>query len=175
MIHYRGLLEPEAGLLATIDRAETIERVYRTNGSKLELRDAPLNVAGWDEVEVAAFIARLAEAIAFGATVGAWDGDRLVGVGSLAPVAVGGSPTTLKLDLLYVSAGYRKQGIGKAITRRLAAAARAKGATHLYISATPTQGTVDAYLRMGAEVLGTPDPDLFELEPEDIHLQLKLG
>jgi predicted N-acetyltransferase YhbS len=175
MIYYRGLLAHEAGLLATVDRAETIEKVYRASGSKLELRDAPMVVAGWDEAELAAFIARLAEAIACGTTVGAWDGARLVGVGSLDPVAVGGDPTTLKLDLLYVSAGYRQQGIGKEITTRLAAAARAQGATQLYISATPTQGTVDAYLRMGAEVLGTPDPHLCEIEPDDIHLLLKLG
>jgi hypothetical protein len=42
--------------------------------------------------------------------------------------------------------------------------------TWLYISATPSQNTVDFYLKRGCQVTGDPDPELWELEPEDIHL-----
>ena len=52
--------------------------------------------------------------------------------------------------------------------------ARERGATSLYISATPTRGTVDAYLSMGAKLLVSPDPEILAREPDDIHLVLKL-
>ena len=80
----------------------------------------------------------------------------------------------MKLDMLYVSAGYRGRGIGRMLTEKAANLARSLGATTLYISATPTRATVDAYLRMGAQVLRVPDPASFALEPEDIHLSLPL-
>jgi hypothetical protein len=37
----------------------------------------------------------------------------------------------------------------------------------------PSQNTVDFYRHRGGTVLATPDPELFELEPEDIHLQCR--
>ncbi|MGM7389077.1 GNAT family N-acetyltransferase, partial [Acinetobacter baumannii] len=40
----------------------------------------------------------------------------------------------------------------------------------LYISATPSKRTVDFYIKHGAVVLKHPDRQLWELEPEDIHL-----
>jgi len=51
------------------------------------------------------------------------------------------------------------------------ATAREKGARPLYISATPSEKTVNFYLRLGCAVAGEPDPELIELEPEDIHLE----
>src|SRR5437763_5629078 len=44
----------------------------------------------------------------------------------------------------------------------------------LYVSATPTRGTVDFYMSCGFEPLVTPDPELFALEPDDIHLDVRL-
>ena len=61
------------------------------------------------------------------------------------------------------------------LTKMLADQARSLGATALYISATPTRGPVDAYLRMGARVMAVPDPQLLAAEPEDIHLRLGLA
>jgi hypothetical protein len=40
----------------------------------------------------------------------------------------------------------------------------------LYISAAPTENTVNFYLRRGSLLAATPEPDLFALEPKDIHL-----
>jgi N-acetylglutamate synthase-like GNAT family acetyltransferase len=51
------------------------------------------------------------------------------------------------------------------------ATARERGAKRLYISATPSENTVNFYLRLGCAVAGEPDPELLELEPEDIHLE----
>lgn len=87
---------------------------------------------------------------------------------------MGGKNTVMTLDMLYVSAEYRGRGIGRRLTEMVASQARALGATTRYISATPTRRTVDAYLRMGANVLRSPDPEMLAREPDDIHLVLSL-
>jgi GNAT superfamily N-acetyltransferase len=71
---------------------------------------------------------------------------------------------------LYVSRSHRQQGIGRALFREAQAIAHARGAQALYISATPTENTVNFYRRCGAVVSTTPDPELYALEPDDIHL-----
>ena len=174
-IVYRKLLIHEAQLLASIDRAERIDAIYRIANGILELEETEQSVQPWGAGELASYVARL-EAVfeSAGSVFGAWDDGRLVGVGSLDPSSVGGHAAVMKLDMLYVDAGYRGRGIGRRLTDTLANEARARGATSLYISATPTRGTVDAYLSMGAKVLGSPDPEMLAREPEDIHLALKL-
>jgi len=61
--------------------------------------------------------------------------------------------------------------LGTQLFERAKAAARERGARRLYISASPSENTVNFYLRLGCEVAAAPDPELFELEPEDIHLE----
>jgi hypothetical protein len=53
--------------------------------------------------------------------------------------------------------------------------AKKGGAKSMYISATPSEHTIDFYLRLGCKVTPEPDPELFALEPEDIHLEYDLG
>jgi hypothetical protein len=52
--------------------------------------------------------------------------------------------------------------------------AKQRGAKRMYISATPSEHTINFYLRLGCKVAPEPDPELFELEPEDIHLEYDL-
>jgi hypothetical protein len=49
-----------------------------------------------------------------------------------------------------------------------------RGAKSIYVSATPSEHTVDFYLRAGCRVTLEPDPALLELEPEDIHFECAL-
>ncbi len=174
-ISYRRLRRDEAPLLRAIDRAEQIDGMYRVVDGRLQLREVRLDLPGWEPEELADYVRRI-EALhdAGGVVLGAWDGPRLVGLGSLDVGGVGGDRTVLKLDMLYVGAGHRNLGIGRTLTKLLSAEARARGARVLYVSATPARNTVEAYLRMGARLLGTPDPKLFELEPEDVHLAIDL-
>jgi hypothetical protein len=41
----------------------------------------------------------------------------------------------------------------------------------MYISATPSENTVNFYMRLGCEIASEPDPELLAREPEDIHLE----
>jgi predicted N-acetyltransferase YhbS len=170
-------LEPgEFERFGEIDRSERIEAQYVAEGGSLRLVAADIDVLGWFPSEVEGYIARLhAVHEAGGSVLGAFDGSALVAVASLDVSPVESIPPAMKLDLLHVSAPHRNRGIGKELTRILAGRAQRLGAEALYISATPTKNTVDAYRRIGAHVLESPDPELLALEPEDIHLLLPLG
>ncbi len=186
-IVYRELQVHEAQLLGTIDRSESIDGIYRATNGVLAFKELRQEIVSWSVMyeagtkytrpgQVAEYVAKLQVLMNSGGTVfGAWDERRLVGLGSLEPSGVGGDRGVMKLDMLYVSAGYRGRGIGRMLTELVANLARSLGATALYVSATPTRGTVDAYLRMGARLLQAPDPELLALEPDDIHLALSLA
>jgi hypothetical protein len=48
--------------------------------------------------------------------------------------------------------------------------AKELGAKKLYISATPSEHTVNYAMRLGSLLASEIDPELFTLEPEDIRL-----
>ena len=175
-IRYRDLDPAEFPLIAGIDRAERIEGVYRVEHGALVYVEAPQRAASWSKEDVADRLARLRPLLeAGGRVLSAWDGDGLVAFASLETSGVGGEPRVMELDMLYVTTTHRGHGIGRVLTERIAEIARGRGARSLYVSATPTKGTVEAYLRMGARLLETPDPTLFAREPEDIHMALAIA
>jgi GNAT superfamily N-acetyltransferase len=175
LVGYRRLRRHELARLGEIDRSEQIDAMYRVRAGQLQTYPVAIDVKGWEPGQVGEYVDRLQALYdADGVVLGAWHGGRLIGLGSLDVAGVGGDTGKLKLDMLYVSATSRHQGIGRALTQRLAELARARGARSLYISATPTLNTVNAYLRLGARLLEDPDPELVEREPEDIHLLLEL-
>jgi predicted N-acetyltransferase YhbS len=174
-VTYRRLVAAEARELAAIDRAEHIDGVYRVLEGKLVLEPADIEVAGWEQAELALYVARLEDLLDSGGVVlGAWHENQLVGLGALDVRPVGGSGALLKLDMLYVSAAQRRRGLGRELCSLLCAEARSRGATGVYVSASPTRSTVQAYLRCGARLLQPPDAELFRLEPEDVHLVIEL-
>ncbi len=65
----------------------------------------------------------------------------------------------------------RSRGPGRTLFERSAAKAKGMGARMLYISSTPSENTVRFYLNLGRRVAEKVDPDLFELEPKDIHFE----
>ena len=85
-----------------------------------------------------------------------------------------GASDHLQLLYLYVSRSVRGQGVGKTLFAEAAEAACSLGAKALYISATPTENTVDFYRHLGASVVADPDPDLLAAEPDDVHLTYPL-
>jgi GNAT superfamily N-acetyltransferase len=68
-----------------------------------------------------------------------------------------------------VSNGHRAQGIGRHLSEELERLAR-EADTTMVVSATPSLNTVRFYLHRGFEPMAEPLPELYELEPEDVHL-----
>ena len=174
-VTYRELNIAEIPQMGAIDRQESIDGVYTAELGQLTFHERRIEVAGWYPTEIPDHVAHMEGFLAGGgAVIAAFDGDTMVGIAGLRADPVGGDPAVMQLEPLQVSAPYRNQGIGGTLVRLIAEAAKARGARTLYISSIPTRNTVDAYIRMGAQVLAHPDPELFALEPEDIHMLIPI-
>ncbi len=99
--------------------------------------------------------------------MGAFHGEKLVGVCVMRPNIRRGMA---QLAFLHGSNGYRRQGIGSHLTREMIIEAKTSGADRIYVSATPSGSAVGFYLSHGFELVEDVIPELFDLEPEDIHL-----
>ncbi len=174
-IEYRPLSRETIGQLAQLDRGESVERIHYLRNGRLVLEEERWEVPDWSPVEKARRIAALQELYDRGATFyGAFDGPTLVGMSVLDHTPLCSGADRLNLAGLWVSQAYRGRGIGKALFRLGAEEARVRGAKMLYVSATPSENTVRFYRAMGCRLADPVDPDLYELEPEDIHLELPL-
>jgi predicted N-acetyltransferase YhbS len=172
---YRQLSGDEATKLRAIDRSERIEAIYYHRDGKLELEEEFYDMKGFPPGELDKLVERLILLYRRGGCIiGAFDRSEIVGMAAVENILRGEKRNRLKLDILFVSAVYRKQGIGRMLVELAKENARKMGAGQLYISATPSKNTVDFYLNLGCRITNTIDPELFGLEPEDIHLELDL-
>ncbi|HMO96530.1 MAG TPA: GNAT family N-acetyltransferase [Tepidiformaceae bacterium] len=171
MVKYRALRRDEIPAIWAIERRERIERIFVAGASGLELVDAPFDVPGWEAGRPAAQTPVFEASFDAGAWFyGAFDGGRIAGIAVLEPMFFGLDQDTLQLSFLHVTAELRGMGVGRQLFESARTEAKSRGARRMYVSATPTERTVEFYLARGCELLAEPDPSLFALEPEDIHL-----
>lgn len=172
---YRTLSREEITKLMEIDRTETITGLYRVEDGELRLEETHLNVPDWSPAEKKRRIAILQEEYDEGATFfGAFDGDNLVGMAELCHKPMSSGDNRLELAGLWVSSPHRGKGVGRALFKMVAEEARERGAKALYVSATPSVNTIKFYRSVGFELTSRVDPERYEAEPEDIHMELTL-
>jgi ribosomal protein S18 acetylase RimI-like enzyme len=171
MIELRHLPAHELGRIAEIDRSEHITRLYTYRDGVLEGRAVDEQVPRWNasgEYSTAAMVATWQPTLTVGGTlIGAFEGDALAGLAIYRPrlaEAMG------QLALLHVSRSFRRRGVASLLTGEVARLARADGAKRLYVSATPSNSAVGFYQSCGFAPTDAPHPELFALEPEDIHM-----
>jgi ribosomal protein S18 acetylase RimI-like enzyme len=129
----------------------------------------------WSDEYVAKLVAQLEPKLGDGGVfLGAFDGDVLAGVGVLGGRFLGLSLNQLEVAFLHVSRAYRRRGIARRLMDELADRARRRGAEELYISATESESAVGFYLSYGCRLAERVDPELYRLEPDDIHFTLNL-
>jgi predicted N-acetyltransferase YhbS len=171
-VQIRKLERHELRDLWSIDRAELVERVYYRDGSDLVLKPEHHDVKGWPPGEPELYGPILLDCFDRGGTFyGAFDGAILIGAAVLESRFIGRAKDQLQLKFLHVSRRHRGAGLGRTLFDKVVARARELGARRLYVSATPSENTVRFYLRRGCRVTDEVDAALFELEPEDIHLE----
>ncbi len=176
-ISYRIMAPSELARLGEIDRTEHIPIIYRQQGDQLSEEHQDFDVPPWftdneDEHSVAYHRSFGERHLAAGATaLGAFYGDRLVGIGVVTPHV---RPGIAQLALLHVSDGYRGRGVGRRLCELMDDIARAAGDTTMVVSATPSVNTVQFYRSRGFAPTAEPLPELYELEPEDVHLSKRL-
>ena len=80
-------------------------------------------------------------------------------------------PGIAQLAYLHVSNEYRARGVGGHLSEELERLARERGDTTMVVSATPSLNTVRFYRRRGFQPMSEPLPELYELEPDDVHME----
>ena len=174
-INGRELARDEIKTIWTIDRSEVIEGVYYLKHGTLVLEQEHYDMRGWSPGEAEKYTPILEDCYDRGGWFyGLFDDDRLIGVAVLESRFIGQDKDQLQLKFLHVSNPYRHKGLGKQLFDRASLEAQKRGARRLYISATPSEHTISFYRGLGCQVTPEPDPELFELEPEDIHLEYDL-
>jgi GNAT superfamily N-acetyltransferase len=172
-IFLRPLLYAEIDLIwQQISRRELITQLYLQKQEQLELTDCFYDIKQWDAYHLENDPPKLKELYKQGALfVAAFSAsEQLVGISVVSDQVINDYPQAKLLQYFYVDAGQQNQGIGAQLMQSAKASAKQLGAHQLYISATPSKRTVDFYIRHGAKPLKHPDRQLWELEPEDIHL-----
>jgi GNAT superfamily N-acetyltransferase len=174
-VKLRAFTATDAGLLADLDRSESVAMLYAVRGGEIVPLGHGEEVPQWSGAWLAGVLRFVRQHLeAAGTGVGAFDGDRLAGVAVLGGEPVGGDPELLQLALLHVGRPYRRLGLAARLLAEVRREAVLRGARRLYISATPSEGALRFYLGQGARLAESPDPALLALEPEDVHLVLEL-
>jgi GNAT superfamily N-acetyltransferase len=167
----------ELPLISQIDRSEVIRTGYVQRGKALTAMDVDWDSPTWDsegegEHSVAAQIRFCREHLDRGGRlIGAFDGTRLAGIGVITPDI---GPGLAQLAYLHVSRAYRRRAVGSRLVHEMISEARESGARRMYVSAVPSGSAVGFYLQLGFEPVREPLPDLYALEPEDIHMMMDL-
>ena len=176
-IKYCRMESGDLHLISQIDRSEHITIAYEIRNGALAEIEVDWDIPTW-------FVNTegdhgLSEVLKFcqshldhgGVVLGAFKDDRLVGV---ALVRTKLREHMAQLAFLHVSNGYRKLGIATKLMENAREIARDVGAVQMYISSIPSSSAVGFYLAQGSRLVEEPDPELYALEPEDIHLVLDL-
>ena len=171
----RELTRDEIPDIWKIDRSEVIDNIYYLRNGQLVLEPEHYDMRGWPPGEIEKATSFLLDCFDHGGHFwGAFDGEQMVGVAVLESRFIGSAKDTLQMKFLHISRAFRQQGLGKKLFWLTVRKARALGARKLYVSATPSENTVNFYMHMGCVPATEIDQELFELEPEDIHLEYVL-
>lgn len=167
----RQLTRNEIPQVWEIDRTELIEKLYVLKEGTLFLSEQRFDMKGWPEGEAEHYTPVLLESFDRGAPFwGVFKHGQLVAAASVDPQKRGQNEALLQLSFLHVSHQQRGQGLARILFDYCVEYAKKEGAGGLYISSTPSENSVDFYQHLGCRLIDIPDPELYEREPEDIHL-----
>ena len=149
-VEFRRLGRAELSRVDEIDRRERIDVLYDQHGTQLVARRGNWSASAWEpdghgEHSVDAQVHTLL---------------RYVDTGGIAQLA-----------FLHVSAAWRARGVGSRLSEQLEQIAQTASDSDMVVSATPSENTVRFYLGRGFQPMAEPLAELFELEPEDVHMR----
>src|SRR5690242_9855302 len=168
MLHLRPMSAEELARVEEIDVSESGSTVYYSVEGALVLKaeswQRPRRSAEKWQPHVEQWKPMLEQG---GTAIGAFEDNRLVGIAVLRTCL---SEHMAQLAALFVDSTHRRQGIAAALTREVIRLAREDGASELYVSATPSESAVGFYTSQGFTLAKQVNQELYELEPEDIHI-----
>ena len=163
----------ELGLMHEVDVSEEGSAIFRQHGALIE-KIARAHQRAWlTEDDWSPSVRRWQEFVrAGGSAFGAFHAGRLIGVAVLRTRL---TSDTDQLAALYIDRSFRRRGVASELVRCVIDLARESGALNLYVSAAPSEAAVSFYLDCGFTPVAEPHPELFEFEPDDIHMSMELS
>jgi len=172
-LEVRELTRTDLARIGEIERTERIDLIFEQHGTELIARPGDWSAPNWDphghdDHSVEGQRRALERYVdAGGITRGVISNGRLVGVGVVVPHI---RAATAQLAYLHVTRALRGIGVGGRMCDDLEQVARDAGDSQIVVSATPSDNTVRFYMARGYRPMRTPLQELFELEPDDIHM-----
>jgi GNAT superfamily N-acetyltransferase len=151
-----------------IDATESGTTVYYYRDGEIVKEDEEWHRPRWDDAEARRHLESAALVLERGgAILGAFDEDILVGFATLLYKLEG---DMAQLADLQVSVDHRRKGIATRLVEEVLKLAEERGAGSIYVSATPSESAIGFYKSMGFGLAEKVNRELYELEPEDIHM-----
>ena len=176
-IIYRRLHKDDLApdMLKTFNRFQKIEQSWRKRDGAWALEDNP-HVIDWDESKTRELATEDFPQLinSGGALFCAYDESKLIGFCGFDGNIIGSGSQYLWLVVIHVSYEYRGNGVGRRLFIMAADAARALGAAKLYVSANSSRESQAFYRSIGCADAGEVIPELFEVEPYDVHMEYVL-
>lgn len=172
-ISYREMKFDDLKSLGDIDRSDYSNDVYVMRNGELICEKIEFNHKGFSPETIQEKIEKFSNMLLNGNHIffGAYDGQTLIGIAGFEVKFRGKNMNMFDFGPLWIDRNSRQLGIGRELLNISASKAKELGAKKLYISATPVKNTVDFYLKMGCKVTDDIDIELFQEEPDDIHME----
>jgi len=174
-IIYRQLAPHECERIKEIDPSTFVKRAWRkVNGVKQWI---DLNWQDNDFPEgYQNHLAALKETFKDGGfALGAFDGERLIGFCSVNREIFGSHYKYVLLDQIFISAEYKRKGIGKRLFLMSTEQAKLWGADKFYICAGSSEDTLAFYNSLGCVEAVEINQGLYEADENDVQLEYDLA
>ncbi len=150
-----------------------VNQIYYYKNKQLILENESFEISGWPSGEIERNLNHLYEVFdRNGVFQGAFKRGKMIGIIVLESKFIGKDKDQLQVVFLHVDNYYRNKGLGNKLIEVVKNKAKKMGAKKLYISATPSKHTIDFYMKLGFRLTKEINPELSQLEPEDIHLEM---
>ncbi len=163
----RLLEESDFDRLHEIDLSEHITQIYRWVDGQLLPEPHDWQRPRWDQAHWQEQLTEWRTNLHPDVWLGAFVGEQMAGLASLRYQL---APHMAQLTTLHVDQAHRRKGLARQLVQTVVAMAEERGAAELYVSATESESAVGFYLSQGFRPTHTPNPQMFELEPKDIHM-----
>jgi ribosomal protein S18 acetylase RimI-like enzyme len=172
MITIRQIPKDQVHRLGDLDVSESGDMVYKWTEGHVEATHQEWHRPRWDAAAIRQHSEMVTNALARGGVMlGALDGELLVGFAALRYKL---TDDMAQLVGLWVSRDYRRHKVAAGLVQEIVRLAKENGARALYVSATPSRSAVGFYQSQGFRPTLQVNQELYELEPEDIHMVKEL-
>lgn len=167
MIEVRQLQADNLEGVIEINVFEVGTQWYRNIDGHLQIFEKEWQRPAWDAEQWPAKLAQWAKKLKPDLYLGAFADARMVGIAGLRYRL---TPTMAQLTSLYIDRHHRHQGVASQLVQEVFRLCQESGAEAIYVSSKPSIPAVGFYTRQGFRLTTEPHPEMFALEPQDIHM-----